>query len=68
VRGLPTHIRFEVVAGSPIPPAQGFASRVAWAANLRNLRKRIKQAKAARLRRGKTALGRPENAGVNEGV
>jgi hypothetical protein len=66
--GRPTHVRFEVVAGAPIPPAQVSASRVAWAANLRNMRKRIKQAKAARLRSGKTYTGRIENTGVNEGV
>jgi hypothetical protein len=66
--GRPTHIRFEVLAGPPIPPAQGSASRVAWAANLRKMRKRIKQAKAARLRHGKTVTGRFENTGVNEGV
>jgi hypothetical protein len=66
--GHPTGvIKFELLAGKPIetrPSGTGSS----WASNLRKLKKRIKQAKAARLRLLKTHPGEIENKGVSEGV
>jgi hypothetical protein len=66
--GRPTGvIKFKVVAGKPIEP-QAIGPVSSWASNLRRLKKRIKQAKAARLRTQKTHPGAIENKGVSEGV
>jgi hypothetical protein len=66
--GRPTGvIKFEVVAGKPIEPrAVGTGS--SWASNLRQMRRRIKQAKAARLRLQKMHPGAIENKSVSEVV
>jgi hypothetical protein len=66
--GSPTGvIKFAVVAGKPIE-TRAIGTGNSWASDLRRMRKRIKQAKAARLRLQKTHPGAIENKSVSEGV
>jgi hypothetical protein len=66
--GRPTGvIKFAVVAGKPIE-TRAVGDGSSWASDLRKMRKRIKLAKAARLRLQKAHPGAIDNKSVSEGV